>query len=104
MQLEDAVEHLIASAIQVLRRFGIEIQLLDLPALAALCHPIGVIEIEGVPVVMVKPIGAWGQANAAVFDRKVVAAGLTRFARPAMAEDGMPPGAVVEVGQGRTGS
>jgi hypothetical protein len=104
MQREHAFEHAMASLIIALRQSGFALEALDLMALAKLCRPVALVETDNVVIPLIQPIGDWAQANAADFDRRVVAAGLIQFARPAMAGDGMPPGAVVEVGQGRPGS
>jgi hypothetical protein len=98
MQLEHAFEHAMASRIIALRQSGFAPEAVDLMALAKLCRPVALVEIDNVVIPLIQPIGDWAQADAADFDRKIVAAGLTRFARPAMAGDGMPPGEVVEVG------
>jgi hypothetical protein len=65
---------------------------LDPDALAALCTFVGCLVIEGFSVVVIQPHPHWCGASGADFDRRVQAAGLTRYARPAMPGDGsLPP-------------
>jgi hypothetical protein len=93
---EEALEALAG----VLRRGGLEVQVLDLTALAAIARPVAVLSRGGerLPVVAPRDPGAW--ASAREFDMEMAAAGLRRYIRAPLPGDKVPPDAppVVLVG------
>jgi hypothetical protein len=78
----------------VARQRGSEMEMLDLTALAKICRPLGVKEVEGAPVVVVEPLDK--QQDPALFDKQVQAAGLKAYLRaPFPGETERPQGAKV---------
>jgi hypothetical protein len=65
---------------------------IDGEALGAICRPIGTIEDPSgeLCIIVIEPRGTWSSGRD--FDRRVVAAGLWRYARPVLAGDVIPPG------------
>jgi hypothetical protein len=93
LQLEDAVEDAAGALLSALRKAGIEIQILDLGALAEIARPIAVVEVHGerLPVVEPRDPGRWSSARD--FDRQMFEAGLTRFIRAPLPGDVIAPDA-----------